>query len=221
VSERNQEKNGFGYFVEKIAIPLLLGFGAALFGSIFAGNLQRQTINADYQKEFFQKRVQAYTDILAKAQSANDAIAEAYCADLGWRTDLKAMENASVELSTGGRDGVVGSRPLNPYGDVALALKEVEGIKRTRNIYFSAVVNQAAERYLTVVWKDINSSFKQHTKILSSNRTANTGPHSINVDICLNSGQSNVDSNERARNAYNQLDAVIREVLKTDGIVLG
>ena len=199
----------------------ILGILVVLVGYWLNASLQREGAGVDYQKAIFDRRVEAYLDILQKAEVATDRLRfywtlkneggrSAQLADLERRFEELIRQRTPGNSFSGGGSG--GYTDLGDLGKVLSALREVEVSWRSKNIYFSRPVSDMVNRYIQTVYDDLNRSLAREE-----------GLKSQGVRVGTQSTQFSDDASawSRAQEAFDKLNTEIRTRLKLDGIILG
>jgi hypothetical protein len=151
-------------FRSKLGLLLIdkafLGVLLILVAYWFNANLQQQGKGIDYQKTIFDRRVEAYLDVLQKSQRVTDELALYWGSSksTGPSAQLSDLEKRWHVLSN--RSGA-GSSSWSDLSDVFPALRDLESSWRSRSIYFSPPASAAVDEFLRTVYADLDQELGQ------------------------------------------------------------
>ncbi|PYJ29025.1 MAG: hypothetical protein DMF24_03820 [Verrucomicrobia bacterium] len=180
--------------------------GTIAFG--FAWYLHRDQLQVDYQKQMFEKRVEAYETIIAHAKILSDELL-AFVAwsdsDVGvsaheilWRKRLSALRE-SLEPRGGGSGGDMGTFPPTS-GSVLKDFEALEAQRNTNALRFSKMIDAEIEAFMKSLWKE----FTEAQKFTRPSEDPDEQPRRA-----------------RIRAAYDRLRDRIDKSLAVDKIILG
>src|SRR5262245_25059138 len=130
--------------IDKALLAVVLTFIAYWLNA----SLQREGKGIDYQKTIFDRRVDAYLDVLQKAQRVSDELVLYWGSqgETGWSVRFSDLEERWLELSGRSSGGI--SADLSTLNEVLPELKDLESSWRSQSIYFSAPVSAAVDEFL-------------------------------------------------------------------------
>jgi hypothetical protein len=230
LSRRMQKGNGNGggntrtkvilMLLDKLILALIVAGAGYYFNSL----LQQENTRGIYQKQLFDKRVQAYIDILEESKRARDQLSSFYFArgggdqalgELGRKVQLEDMLSESQELySDTVRSGR--RRPIG-YEQVLESLINVESIARENDLYISQEVKDRVDDFLDIVVSDLSKSLEMarlEEMAIESGQTPSSGTNTEEEAFKQSAWK-------KAEEAYQLLREEIRKSLRIEGILLG
>ena len=139
--------------IDKALLALLLIVVAYWFNA----SLQREGKEIDYQKTIYDRRVEAYLDVLQKAERVKDELASYWVSQntMGSSARLSDLENRWQRLSNRS-GGFGGDSSWSDLSDVFPALRDLEASWRSRSIYFLPPTSTAVDEFLSTVYADLD-----------------------------------------------------------------
>jgi hypothetical protein len=196
---------------------LFLGVVVAILAYLFNVNLQQQEKVLDYQKTLFDRRVGAYLDVLQKAGTATDELAS-HWGDRekpGWSARLSMLADRWTRfVDRGSRFSSSGFGASFPEA-VPFLLKNIEAVEvawTSNSVYFSKPVSDAVNGFLDTVSKDLDAEVTLYEGLKETKDAGKPEPAAKFDDQ---------HAWERAKQAYQRLNDLIRDRLKLDGIIVG
>jgi len=209
--------------LDKLVLALLIT-GAGFFFNFL---LQQEKTRGDYQKQIFDRRVQAYVAILEEAKRARGQLAILYevqsesYTDLGvWgqKTQLEELLQRSKVLDS----GIAHASRRGTFRSHTAAIESLallEQAVRDNDLYISQRVRQRVVEFLDVAVSDLTLSIDQDQAINNGQVAGSdqTGPpNNSGIDKSFQESAW-----QRAEEAYQLLLEEIRASLQIEGIPLG
>ena len=150
---------------------LVLAVAIVLVSYWFTQALQKQQMITEYQKSLFEKRLNAYEDLLKSAKAARDECAGFYFSkerseEEAWRSRFAFIEQRAFDLQHGpsGGGGGGGDIGSESYKSVAKALQKVEDARRANGLYMSESVNHKVDEFLNTVLSALDTTLQRAEK---------------------------------------------------------
>lgn len=194
--------------IDKLLLAALLVFLAHWLSA----SLQREGKEVEYQKTIFDRRVEAYLDVLQRAERVTAELALYWVSQesIGWPARLSEMGDRWQRLSNRSSSGG-GSSSFSNLDDLLPVLRDLESSWRSKSIYFSAEVSAAVDEFLRTVYADLDhelTEFEQRRRTGATARDEDRAAFKKAAWI-------------RARQASEKLVMEIKSKLKLSGIILG
>ena len=210
--------------LDKLFLALLLA-GAGFFFNFL---LQQEKTRGDYQKQIYDRRVQAYVTILEEAKHARDQLAFLYgvqsqnsanLGELSREFQFEGLLQRSESLDSL-QAGFTPSSHRNGYkshSPVIQTLTHIEQVALDNDLYISQRVRERLNEFLDVTRSDLVTSLdiaERDIEAKDSNQTASEGSNVPDDSFRQSAWQ-------RAEQAYQLLLGELRESLRIEGIPLG
>jgi hypothetical protein len=205
--------------LDKLVLALIIA-GAGFFFNFL---LQQEKTRGDYQKQLFERRVQAYITILEQAKQARDLLAILYRAqgqeELGelWRREHLQVLLWRAQRLHSDQGGFGESSTWVRYEEVLEPLIEIERVTREADLYISDYVKVRVGEFLEVVIRDLAQGIqnvgqrKESAKSPDKPSSEEAGPEEV----------FDRSAWKRAEEAYRYLRDELRHRLRFEGIPIG
>jgi hypothetical protein len=195
--------------IDKVLLGAIVGIVAFWFNMY----LQQQGKVADYQNKLFDRRADAYLDVLHKAQVVTDRLALLWLGreESGWTARLSKLEARWEAVATGSYS-VESISFFSGAESVIPLLKDIELALTSNGVYFSKPVSDAVNDFLRTVYTDLEAD-------LALAEQRKRAKDSGQAEPVAKFDEKNAW--ERTERAYQKLNDLIRARLRLDGIIIG
>jgi len=201
--------------LDKLVLALIIA-GAGFFFNFL---LQQEKTQGDYQKQIFDRRIQAYVTILEEAKQARDELAILYGArgdstetlgELGRKVELGELSSRWSDFQSGFKHS--GGRGAVSYAPVLESLANIERVARENDLYISQHIRDRVHEFLDIVISDLSASLE---------KLVGTPGQSFYFETDSEVESFRQSAWKRAEEAYQLLREEIRNSLHIEGIPLG
>lgn len=195
---------------------LLFAAVLVFVGYLFNGWLQRTQMTMDYQRVLFDKRREAYVDLLTKAKQARDAfivfygqpssVKELKSSEFVWGAKLGELRSHfRRQRSSGASDfWFAEEEQLKNAFKAIEALEDLEQIRHHNALYLSAEIDQAVDQFIAALWSDMAILAKDYDREQTDVKFEFLQQAFIKVSM-----------------AYDTLRSAVRKSLRIEAIILG
>jgi hypothetical protein len=207
---------------------VFFGLLATVFVFWFDSRLQQEGKVVDYQNKLFDRRADAYLDVLQKAQVVAEFL-ELYwvsAEESSWTGRLSKLEeragdSTEQERALANGESIGGASSSIDLGvgleGVIPHIKDVDAAWMSKRVYFSEPVSDAVNDFLRTVCADleVEQALREQALLQKQKQLKDPGQTGPVAKFDAKGAW------KRAHQAYQKLNDLIRARLKLDGIIMG